>query len=245
MTGGSGAGKLVALTGEHEELCVNAAAFEPHEPPLPLLDRAPPVLLGVDHQGRSFHLLDVRHRVLRGDEFTVFTEVTQPEEPTNIGGAFEGEGVEEAAFNDGSRPSVALSREPAGEVPAVRATEHADAVRVEVRPALEDAVEEGEDVLRVDASPLPGDGSAVLLTVRGRPARVAEHNGVPRLGVDLHLIEERRGVGGVRASVDEEQNRMRSIPVRGGHPAVDGVAVWAGDEDVLRFEDSRLGDESL
>src|SRR5699024_11056574 len=31
----AGAGKAVALAGEHEELCGPAAALEPHEPPLP------------------------------------------------------------------------------------------------------------------------------------------------------------------------------------------------------------------
>src|SRR5699024_8693273 len=52
MLGPPGPAQFVTLAGEQQELGLHPAALEPDEPALALFDRAAPVVLGVDHQGR-------------------------------------------------------------------------------------------------------------------------------------------------------------------------------------------------
>ncbi len=80
----------------------------------------------------------------------------------------------------------------------------------------------------------------MLLAVARRAAGVAHDHGVARLGVDLRLVEQAAGVGRVRAPVNVEQHRMRSVAFRNDHPAVHGIPVAARDRELAGFPDPLL-----
>src|SRR5690606_20303323 len=180
VLGGAGAGQLVTLAREQQQLGGHALALEPDVPALPLLDRAAPVLLGVDDERRRPHLVDVRHRALRSDGVGVLAQVPAAEEPADVAGAGEAHRVEEAALDDRARPPVVARGEPGGHVAAVGAAHDADAVAVERTVARESTLEELQDVGGVALPETADDRPAVLLPVARRAARVAEDDGVAR-----------------------------------------------------------------
>src|SRR5699024_8658282 len=211
--------QLVPLAREQQQLGRHPALLQPHVPALPLLYRAAPVLLGVDHQRGRAHLVQVRHRALCGHLLGVGAHVRLGEVPPDVRRTDEAGRVQEPALHDRRREPVGAGGQPRGHEPAVGAAEHTDAIGIQPRIGQR-SIEEGEHVGGVPVPERAGDRPAVLLPVAGRPSWVAEHDGVACPGVGLYLVEKRGCVLAVRAAVDEQQHRVRPLPLRQCHPAV-------------------------
>src|SRR6266545_8330817 len=121
VAGQAGAGQLVALAGEQQELDLDLALLEGDEQALGLLDRAAPVVLGVDQQHRDADPVDVGERALGQYLPWVGAVVGLDEEPADVARALEAvEGVAGPLADRG--PEVAaVGGQPAGHVTAVGA----------------------------------------------------------------------------------------------------------------------------
>ena len=205
----------------------HAAALELDVEPGALLQRAAPVLLGVDDQRRRGDRRGVGHRALRGEPLRVGAEVLVGEAPADVGGPDEADRVDERALADGGHEPRGAADQERRQVAAVGAAHDADPVGVERRVGQR-RVEEGEDVGGVELAEAALDRPPVRLAVARRAARVALHDRVPGRHVGLGLVEQRPAVLRERAAVDGQQHRVRAGSRRRGDPAVHRVAVRRG-----------------
>ena len=114
--------------------------------------------------------------------------------------------------------AVGVADDPAGQVAPVAPPHHAEALGIEEVEPAERLVEPRHHVGVVPAAPVADDRARERLAVAPAAARVQVHDGVPRAGVDLELVEEAVAVLGGRATVDVEEGRV--APARlAGRPA--------------------------
>ena len=106
----AGPGQLVPLPREQQQLRRDAAALELDVEAGALLERAAPVLLGVDDQRRRRDAVRVRQRALLGDPRRIGAEVLVGEDPPDVGGADEADRVGEGALADGRRRTASSGR---------------------------------------------------------------------------------------------------------------------------------------
>ena len=105
-----GAGQLVALPREQQQLRGHAAALELDVEPGALLERAAPVLLGVDDQRRRGDRRGVGHRALRGEPRRIGAQVLVGEDPADVGGPDEADRVDERPLADRRRRTATCGR---------------------------------------------------------------------------------------------------------------------------------------
>src|SRR3954471_6507730 len=102
VPGPAGAGQLVPLPREQQQLGRDSAALELDVEPGTLLHRAAPVLLGVDDHRRRGDPRGVRHRALGGDPLRIGAEVLVGENPPDVRGTHEAHRFEERPLGDRS-----------------------------------------------------------------------------------------------------------------------------------------------
>ena len=187
--------------------------LESCEPLLGLLDRAAQVLQAVNDQGGCADRLDVFERAhvpeLRNVRaaLEVAAQFVVPEAHADVGGAAERDQVADAAVGHGHLKAAGVRGDPVGHVAAVTAAHHAGPGRVQARFGQQRRVEEGQQVVHVDAAPAAPDVVAPLLAVTERAARVAVTDPVTLMREQLELVHEAVPVGGVRPAVDVQQGR--------------------------------------
>ena len=113
--------------------------------------------------------------------------------------------------------------DPVGQVAAVRAAGHAEAVRVG-QAVGDERVDAGQHVARRAGSPVAMVRVVERLAVALGAARVAVEDADPGRGQDLELPDQRPAVERVRPAVDLDDERPRAVAGR-QEPALDVAAV--------------------
>ena len=227
------AGQVMVLTRKNHQFCVYTIMPQCPEPLLTLFDRHTEVVIGMQNQRGSLHVL----RILQRRCIPVLIEIVEQEPPeillvpvSAIARAIIADEIRQTPQRDGCLEPVRMSDDPVRHEPAVTAAGNAHPARIDPWILPDGRIHARHHIRVIHHTPVVHDAALELLPVSRRSAWIAEEHR-PSFGcIDLKLVIPIDAVLSGRATMNTQYHRIfnTGLPAHGlHHKPVDTQAIGA------------------